>query len=310
MRLALESPYTFVWHDNSGQAMPVNDLQVQSKVDSNGFTLDIPANSKLNYPLIIINSAANSNNLQNIINIGANTEITLIEYMQSDDPGAQNSMHSIINCAAGSKIKHCVLQYANNDLGISQQATTIFRQQQDSDVASNIFAFGGGKSKIDLHVALQGANAHCQAAHLACPIGKEKQEVSFNIEHLHPHCTSNSMARSVVKDNAATDFIGKITVHPNASKTFADLQIKNLLCSDKAQANNKPELEIYNDDVKCSHGSSTGQLDQNALFYMRSRGIDLTTATEMLIAGFIQPVINTCEIPGILEFVNSTLTER
>ncbi len=310
MRLALESPYTFVWHDNSGQAMPVNDLQVQSKVDSNGFTLDIPANSKLNYPLIIINSAAASNKLQTIVNVGANTEITLVEYMQSDDSGAQNEMHSIINCAAGAKVKHCILQYAGSDNGITQQATTVFKQQENSEVATNIFAFGGSTSKVDLHVALQGASAHCQAAHLACPIGKEKQEVSFNIEHLHPECTSNSIARSVVKDNAASNFIGKITVHPNACKTFADLQIKNLLCSAKAQANNKPELEIYNDDVKCSHGSSTGQLDQNALFYMRSRGIDLDTATEMLITGFIQPVLNTCEIPEMHEFVNSALAER
>src|SRR6185369_9854583 len=110
-------------------------------------------------------------------------------------------------------------------------------------------------------------NAVCHAANLAYTNGSEKQSVLFNIEHIHPHCTSASLARGVLKDKSITDFIGRITVQHGAKKTVADLQIKNLLCSPKAQSTNRPELEIYDDDVKCSHGSSTGQLNQEALFY-------------------------------------------
>lgn len=309
MILSTKSPYTYVWHENSGQTMPDGSKDISSHLDTNGMTINIADNVSCEEPLILINSATCNNSSKNVINIGKNSRVQIIEYLMSDDKGASNIVETVINCAQGTSVRHCIIQQANLDDSITQEAITTINQLENSSVFTNVFAFGGGKSNTRLNVALNGENANISASSLAYTKGSERQEVFFNIEHMKPHCTSTSLARSVLKDKSYTDFVGKITVHKGAVKTSADLQIKNLLCSAKAQADNKPELEIYNDDVKCSHGSSTGQLDEDALFYMRSRGIDIKDATEMLIAGFIKPVIDSCEIPSVCEYVESMIAK-
>lgn len=310
MTLSTNSPYTFVWFDNAGQTMPTNSRDLSVTIDANGFTVNIHDQAKINEPIILINNAAKNNVGRHTINVGANANVQIIEYLSSDDQNANNATQTIINCSKHSMLQHCILQHASDDASINQHATTTINQDLESEVQTNVFTFGGGDNKVTLNIALRGAQASCKAANLAYMHGKEKQDVLFNIQHQHPNCNSSSLARAVVKDQSITDFIGRITVDHGAKKTIADLQIKNLLCSPKAQANNRPELEIYDDDVKCSHGSSTGQLDKNALFYMRSRGIDLPQATEMLIAGFIQPVINNCRIPSVVDFVQNLIAKR
>ncbi len=308
--LATTSPYTFVWHDNSGQAQAENSSQINCKVTIEGLTINVADDANLSEPIILINSAANGNKSRNIINLGKHSQVQVIEYLMSDDPNASNQVDTTINCGEHSQLKHCILQHASEDTTITQKNNTVINQATESRVTSNLFAFGGGSSVIFLNIALNGLSAKCNAASLAYTRGAENQNVVLQIDHNQPRCTSSSVARSILKDKSTTDFTGRIVVHPGAKRTNAELQIKNLLCSPKAQANNKPELEIYNDDVRCSHGSSTGQLDQAALFYMRSRGIDLETATRMLITGFIQPAIDSCTIPSINEYVQKIITER
>lgn len=308
--LSTQSPYTFVRHDNAGQTTPDNCEFFSSKLGLEGIIIDIAANSIINEPIILINCSAINNKSINTINIGQNSQVQIIEYLMSDDANSNNQVTTNINCAAGSQLRHCVLHHSNNNDTITQQSATKINQDRDSNVVTNIFSFGGGLNKIQMAIALQGANAHCSTSNLAYTHDSENQDVLLTIDHEHESCTSQTLARGVLKDKSLTNLLGKITVHPGAKKTIADLQIKNLLCSPKAQAINKPELEIYNDDVKCSHGSSTGQIDADALFYMRSRGIGIAEATEMLIAGFIQPVIDSCTIPCITDYVRKVIAER
>lgn len=308
--LATQSPFTFVRHDSAGQTNPDNTLNIQSILNTSGITINIADNAIIEDPIILINSAAVANKAQNTINIGKHAQVQIIEYFMSDDNDASNVGSTDINCAAGSQLKHCILQHASTNASISQQAITSIYQATDSNVISNIFSFGGGLSRIELAIALQGNNASCQASCLAFTNGTENQDVLLKIAHEHENCSSKTTARGVLKDKSLTNFIGRIVVNIGAKKTSADLQIKNLLCSPKAQAINKPELEIYNDDVRCSHGSTTGQLDQDALFYMRSRGIDEQEATAMLIAGFIQPVIDSCTIPMIGQYIHNVIASR
>lgn len=310
MFLSNNSPFTYVWHENGGQHMPTNDQRVTLHLSTSGVTLDIADNTELNEPIILINSATLQNRSQNLINIGKNSKVQVIEYLLADDRGANNQVETVINCAHGATLQHCIIQHAAIASEITQTIGTTIRQASASVVSSHLFGFGGASSTINLRVELREAGAQCEIGYLAYAVGKEVNNASINIEHLHPECTSTSVARSVLKDQANTDFLGKIIVHPGASKTVADLQIKNLLCSPGAQAVNKPELEIYNDDVRCSHGSSTGQVDRDSLFYMQCRGIDPTTAVGMLISGFIQPVIVGCKIPYITEYINTIISER
>jgi Fe-S cluster assembly protein SufD len=308
--LSSTTPYTFVWHDNAGQSQPENSAQLKSSLSAEGLTIDIAANAILKEPIILLNSAAIGNKSQNVISIGKNAQVQIIEYLMSEDNDSNNAVCTNIYCADGAQLKHCILQQSAENATITQQSITAIYQATASKVYSNIFSFGGGLNRIELAIALQGENAECQAASLAFTNGTETQEVLLKIDHEHEQCTSRSIVRGILKDKSITDFTGRITVHPGAKKTIADLQIRNLLCSPKAQATNKPELEIYNDDVRCSHGSSTGQIDEDALFYMRTRGIDIQEATAMLIAGFIQPAIDSCTIPAIAEYVRNIIAER
>lgn len=308
--LSLDSNFVYVWHDNSGQSIPPNNKNLESSINQDGFVINIAANASIEQPLVIMSSCAKTNIAKNVINIGSNASVQIIEYLVSDDNDAQNSSSTVINCSDGAKLKHCVLQQAKQTANINQQSLTLINQQANTDVASNIFAFGGAKNNIELSIALNGENAKCQAAYLAYTNVTESQNVLLTINHQVPHCTSSTIARSVLKDKSATDFVGRIVVHPDAFKSFADLQIKNILCSTDAQACNRPELEIYNDDVHCSHGSSTGQINEEAIFYMRQRGISEIDAIAMIIAGFIQPAIDSCTIPSISAFMRSVIEGR
>lgn len=308
--LSSNSSLIFVWHDNSGQSFPDSTALLNTQVSIEGFKIDIAANADIAEPIIIITSASIENHAQNIINIGTNANVQIIEYILSDDVDATNNVGTTINCGSGSKLKHCLLLQSKEATNINQQSITNIYQDTDSNVITNIFSFGGRTSKIELAIALQGQNANCEAACLAYTHNAEIQNVLLKIDHLVPHCTSKALSRAVLKDNSSTDFVGRVVVHPNASKSFADLQIKNLLCSPKAQANNRPELEIYNDDVHCSHGSSTGQINEEALFYMRSRGLTEAEATAMMIEGFVQPTIDSCTIPEIADFVKNIIKVR
>lgn len=308
--LATNSNLVFVWHENSGQTFPENSHQIQTVISTQGFQINIAANAVIADPLIILNSAAKINKCHTTVNIGENSDVKIIEYVMADDIDSNNTTATVINCAPGAQLKHCILLQSKEDASIAQQAITSINQLENTKVESSIFSFGGGLNRVELAIALQGQNSHCQTSCLAFTHCTEVQDVILKIDHLVPNCTSNSIARGVLKDKSIADFVGKIVVHANASKTLADLQIKNILCSPKAQANNKPELEIYNDDVRCSHGSSTGQINEDAIFYMRSRGIGEAEACAMLIDGFIKPAIDGCTIPMIAEFVKGIITGR
>lgn len=308
--LGIHSPYTYIWHDKAGQVIPENSKEIIANVNIDGMHIDIPDNCVITDTIVIINSAATGNTSKNTITLGKNSKAQVLVYLMGDDKNSTNTVNTEVYCAANSNLQYCILQCATEDPTIIQKSATTIFQAAASTVHSNIFSFGGGLNRIELTLALQGKGAHCNTSSLAYTHGSETQEVVLKIEHMVPNCTSQSTTRNVLKDKSSTDLTGRIIVHPGANKTAAELQIKNLLCSPKAQATNKPELEIFNDDVRCTHGSSTGQLDEDALFYMRSRGIGIEEATSLLIAGFIQPVIQSCTINNVADFVNNIIKDR
>jgi len=137
---------------------------------------------------------------------------------------------------------------------------------------------------------------------------KQQHDHFITVNHLKEKCISNQLFKYILSDASSGIFNGKVIVKKDAQQTNAKQTTRNLILNDKAVAHSNPQLEIYADDVKCSHGSSTGQLDDNAIFYMRSRGLDFKTAHLLLIDGFAKEALKIISEKNINQYVNEQLS--
>ena len=153
-------------------------------------------------------------------------------------------------------------------------------------------ALGAVLKRIDLKVRLVGEGAHCELNGVYLPRNREVVDYHTCMEHEVPHCTSDETFRGIVSDRARAVFNGRIHIHPGAQKTSAHLQNRNLLTSNTAEVDTKPELEIYADDVQCSHGATVAQLDDKQMYYLRTRGVPEQEARVLLSFGFINELLN------------------
>ncbi len=165
-------------------------------------------------------------------------------------------------------------------------------QAADSTYTANVITKNGTWTRNDSWSALNGKNGECNLNGIYQPHGKEHVDNSTVIDHKVPHCESNELYKGVIYDSASGVFNGKVFVRPDAQLTNAFQQNSNIVMTETASMNSKPELEIYADDVKCSHGSTTGQFDDEALFYLMARGISRQNAKEMLVTAFFQEVLD------------------
>lgn len=154
---------------------------------------------------------------------------------------------------------------------------------------------GGAWTRNNLHIKLAGSSAFARLNGLMWLEDDQHVDNNTFVDHAVPHCDSSELYKSVLDDKSTGVFNGKVIVRPDAQKTNAFQQNSNLLLSENAQINSKPELEIYADDVKCSHGSTTGQIDDEAIFYLRSRAIGKVEAQKMLIGAFVGEVLDELE---------------
>ena len=152
---------------------------------------------------------------------------------------------------------------------------------------------GGKLVRNDINTKSLSSNAYCQLNGLYITNHKQHVDNHTLIEHLSPHSTSSEFFKGIVDDKSRAVFNGSVIVHEGAIKTDAQQTNANLLLSSDAEIDTKPQLEIYNDDVKCAHGATIGQLDEDALFYLRSRGINEKDAKALLTFGFAKSLINT-----------------
>lgn len=180
------------------------------------------------------------------------------------------------------------------------------------DSVVNCFALGeGGRLKrIDYQVSHNGTGAefNMHGAYLA----RNKQLIDYHtcIEHREPHCTSLEVMRGIVGDKAKAVFNGRIHIHQDAQKTLAELHNRNLLTSNGAEVDTKPELEIYADDVRCAHGATVSQLDETALYYLQSRGIEAAEARMLLSYGFVNEVLEQLPNESLREAMQARLRAR
>lgn len=187
---------------------------------------------------------------------------------------------------------------------------TFISQQDHSVVDMFTFSLNGGLIRNNLHFYVDGQQVISNLNGLYVPGNDQLVDSHTVVDHRMPNSESNELYKGVLLGNSTGVFNGKIFVRPDAQKTNAFQSCKNVLASDKATMNTKPQLEIWADDVKCSHGTTTGQLSDEALFYMRSRGISEDAAKTLLMLAFVQQVIDKVEIPALKESISNRVVAK
>src|SRR5262249_27793282 len=240
----------------------------------------------LDRPLQVIHrggDGSRSVHLRSLVLAGANSRATVVESHLGGGEGWSNCVMQL-RLDEAARIHHALLQ----DESQSAIHVALARAQlaRGAEYESFTLNLGARLARHDLLVALAGEGARCALDGAYLLRGQQEATVSTFVDHAAPGCSLREVFKGVVEDRAHGVFLGKIAVRPGADKTDAHQLNRNLLLSPRAAVDTKPELEILADDVKCSHGATVGDLDETALFYLRSRGIDEAAARRMLIEAF------------------------
>lgn len=216
-------------------------------------------------------------------------ELTIVEHQDGEGAYWKN-MTTTIRLGKNAKLNHVRIQ--NDDK--SAVNTNMVHIELDRDAVYDAFTLntGGKMTRHEIHAVINGENAELSLNGINLLGAGQHGDTTILIEHKAPHCQSNQFYRTILDDDARGVFQGKVHVHKPAQKTDGYQLSNAILLSDKAEMDTKPELEIYADDVKCSHGATTGQLDEEPVFYLRSRGLTEKQARELLIQAFVDEVVD------------------
>lgn len=216
--------------------------------------------------------------------------------------------HMAVAMGEGARLKLYRLQGMNTPARhLTQLDITM---QRDAELEMCTVTLGGGHVRNNVVVRMQGEGCRCQADGLYLIDREQECDNYIFVEHAKPHCTSRELYKGIMDDAARARFNGHVLVQDGAAKTEAYQTNRNILLTDKAHVDTRPFLEIYNDDVKCSHGSTIGQLDEQAMFYLQTRGISERTAVTMLSYAFCDEVIRGIAIEGLRDTVGDMVKKR
>ena len=225
---------------------------------------------------------------RNLIVMEENSQATIVEdYVSLQDGGpAPSFSNTVTELVAGENavVSHyMIVRPAQDAFNVS---TLRIQQGRSTNTATHSLLLSGALVRNNVHPVLAGEGAECLINGLFMANGRQHMDNYMLVEHASPHCNSRQFYNGVLNGQAHGVFHGRIIVHKDAQKTDAKQTNRNLLLSDDAQIDTKPQLEIYADDVKCTHGATIGQVEENALFYLRSRGLDEAAAKHLLLLAF------------------------
>ncbi len=245
-----------------------------------------------------------------VIHIKSGEEVTLIENQAGAGAYWKNQVVQIV-LEENARLSHYRF-IDEQDSGVLTSFTHI-QLARDARYQALSFMSGAGFVRNQIHADIQGENADCTLNGVNLLAGSQHADTTITIEHQAPHCTSNQTYKNIVTDKARGVFQGKVHVHRAAQKTDGYQLSNTLLLSPLAEMDTKPELEIYADDVKCSHGATTGQLDETALFYLRARGIPEKQARGLLMSSFLAPAFERADdniLPRLEELTEGWLEKH
>lgn len=232
----------------------------------------------------------------------------VMNYVSLDAKSCFNNSISEIHLGVNAKLTIDKLQ--QEDSSNFNIISEYVNQSKDSNFTINTITLDGGLVRNNLTIEVNGQNSETHLSGAYILKGKQHVDNHTIVDHKVAHCESNELYKGVIDDQATAVFNGKVFVRKDAQKINAFQSNGNVLLSDNATVNSKPELEIYADDVKCSHGSTTGQLDEEAIFYLRARGISEKSARALMVSAFIGDVIEKIENEAVQEYVYGKLEEK
>ncbi|HET9369024.1 MAG TPA: Fe-S cluster assembly protein SufD [Vicinamibacterales bacterium] len=229
---------------------------------------------------------------------GAESQATIVEtYTGVGAGGSFTNAVTHVAVGAGGHVDHVKLQREPADA--FHLSSTFVRLERAAVFASRAITLGGRIGRNDITATLAGEGAECTLNGVYVADGDTLVDTHTTIDHAEPHCPSHEVYKGILGGKARAVFNGKIIVRPQAQKTDAKQTNKALLLSDDAQINTKPQLEIFADDVKCTHGAAIGQLDEDAMFYLRARGVAVKDARNMLIHAFAGEVLDGIAVDAV-----------
>jgi Fe-S cluster assembly protein SufD len=237
-------------------------------------------------------------------------KVTVIEHFRSCARRASGFACGVNDLIAGpgAKITYvCAQAWGDNVRALQMNTTTVDR---DAAATSLNLHFGSRYSRFESLSRLIGEGARSDLLAVAVALGEQEFDARTLQDHLSPRTASDLLYKNALDDHARTTFGGLIRVEPHAHFTDAYQKVRNLLLSDDAEANSMPGLEILADNVRCTHGATSGQIDEDELFYLRSRGIPIKAAQRLIVAGFLNEVIQRLNQPAIAEYLNRMIEEK
>ncbi len=282
----------------------VNDALCQQ-----GIYIEVDENCNIDTPLRIVNLATKNGDAHTraLVNLGKNSQLKVIEYGSGS---ADSFTTAFAEYVIGQEARLEHYRFALFTGAAKQVGGSHFSLQDKANLNSTFVAYGSELSRLDVDIIHAGEHANAKMNAIYLLAEGEFFDLHSTIEHAMPNGTTEENARGIIGDRARAVFSGRIHIHRDAQKTLAELNNRNLLLSRRAMINTKPELEIYADDVKCAHGATVAEIDEQALYYLLSRGIRRSKALVMLNFGFIQELVNDIDDAHIRTWLAPMLSER
>jgi len=278
-----------------------------------GAYIEIPTGVTSTLPIYVLfvstADEAIASHPRTLIVVGQNSQASIVEdYLAVGEGSYFTNAVTEITVGENSKIEHYTLQ-AENERAY-HVSTISANQARASRLTTHSVSLGGALVRNDVNVALNGEGAECVLNGLYIADGSQHVDNHTVIDHVQPHCASRELYKGILDDQSSAVFNGSIIVRKDAQKTDARQSNKNLLLSEGATINSKPQLEINADDVKCAHGTSIGHLDEDSVYYLRSRGVGLAEARTVLTYGFANDVLNRMKVDEIRVRLECALLAR
>lgn len=286
-------------------------MRINAASAADGVVLRVAANRKITAPvqLVFVGAAAESDlawHARNVVELGEHAELSLVEqHISSGEQSHLATLVSDIELREGAVLHHTLLQNTATTASLIRRSS--FRLHAHARTTLHVLELGGALVRHDLQAELIGDGAQLDTRGVFMPHGRQHVDTQLAIRHQALNTRSSSNWRGVASDRARGVFRGAMLVAPGADGSDASLSNKNLLLSPNAEIDTKPELEIYADEVKAAHGATVGQLDERALFYLRSRGIPLADARALLTTAFCRAVLDDLPSEALREHLSELL---
>ena len=276
-----------------------------------GVRISVEKNVVLEHPVEIVHvcSGAYAGYTRHAISVAENAQAKFVMTYASDAClDAFSHVHTTVEVGANAHVSMEKVQLESSAL-FSFVDEEVFQGQQ-SVFQINTMTLDGKLVRNDLHIQVQGEHAETHLNGMYMLNGQQHVANYTTVDHQVPNCESHELYKGIMDDKSVAVFNGKVFVRKDAQKTNAYQSNANVLISEDASVNSKPELEIYADDVKCSHGSTTGQLDDDAIFYLRARGLSEKSAKQLMLTAFMSDVLEKISVPAVKAKVFKTINER